>query len=78
MAKDIMDGEFLVNELNKAILEKKKIKYQLKKDIRFEGYDDKSIEDMAASYAKADKMATELRDQLAYKGLLTDWNNEQE
>lgn len=70
--------EFLHEQLQAAILEKKKIKYQLKKNIRFMGYDNKSIEDLGYEYAKHDAKAKEIRDSLAYRGELINWDIQDE
>lgn len=70
--------ELMVRKLDEAVLLKKKIKYQLTKDIRFKGFEDMPIEDMAAKYAQADELSKSIRDSLAFEGLLTNWSEQPE
>jgi hypothetical protein len=68
----------LHEQLQRAILTKKRIKFQINKDVRFNESAHKTIEQLGNEYAQADIQSKELRNTLTSFGELIDWSKEQE
>lgn len=68
----------LHDQLNISIMAKKRLKYQINKDVRFQDTANQSVEELGHRYAEADLQTKSLRDKLVSFGELIDWNKQDE
>lgn len=68
----------LKDRLIKLIDQKKRVKFQISKDVRFNSHRNASVDDLAMEYSKLDVESKQIRDTLAADGCLVDWSKESE